>query len=105
MHARFAAVLVLTLVVVFLAAAPARAALYCDIPKSPDGFVPLRDKPANKGKVIAKMSAGDEVQLVEGAGGKWIEGVHWHGQDRKNPARAADTRRGWMPARLLGPCG
>jgi hypothetical protein len=51
------------------------------------------------------MRAGDEVQLLEGSRCKWIEVLHWHGQDRRNPARAADTRRGWVQAKFIGVCG
>lgn len=97
----FAALLVLAA----FAAAPARAALYCDIPKSPDGPVALREKPSPKGKVVILMKAGDEVQLLEGSRGKWVEVLHWHGQDRLSPTRRADTRRGWVQARLIGACG
>ena len=86
-------------------ASPARAALYCDIPSNPDGFVALQDKPGGRAHVIAQMKAGDEVQLLEGSRGKWIEVLHWHGQDRKNRARAGDTRRGWVQARFIGACG
>lgn len=92
------------------AVAPARAALYCDIPKSnlpknDHGFVALREKPAAKGKLVAQMKPGDEVQLLEGSKGKWVEVLHWHGQDRKSPARAGNTRRGWVEARFIGTCG
>jgi hypothetical protein len=93
------------LVLAAIAATPARAALFCDIPKNPDGFVALRDKPSGKGHVVAQMKDGDEVQLLEGSRGKWVEVLHWHGQDRKKPARAGDTRRGWVQARLIGACG
>jgi hypothetical protein len=89
-----------------LAATPARAAdLYCDIPAGPDAAMALRDKPSAKGKVIVEMKAGDEVQLLEGSRGKWVEVLHWHGQDRRNVARKTDTRRGWVQARFIGACG
>lgn len=97
----FAAVLAFTA----LAATPTRAALYCDIPQNPDGFVALRDKPSPKGKVIVQMKAGDEVQLLEGSRGKWVEVLHWHGQDRLKAARRGNTRQGWVQARLIGACG
>jgi hypothetical protein len=96
-----AAVLALTA----FAATPSRAALYCDIPQNPDGFVALRDKPSAKGKVIVQMKAGDEVQLLEGSRGKWVEVRHWHGQDRLKPDRKGDTRQGWVQARFIGACG
>jgi len=86
-------------------ASPARAALYCDIPKNDEGFVALQDKPTPKAQVVAQMKAGDEVQLLEGSRGKWVEVLHWHGQDRKSPTRAADTRRGWVQAKFIGACG
>lgn len=94
------------LALVFTAvAAPARAALYCDIPKNEEGFVALQDEPKAKAHVVAQMKAGDEVQLLEGSRGRWVEVLHWYGQDRKNPARAADTRRGWVQAKFIGVCG
>jgi hypothetical protein len=97
----FAAVFTLTI----FAATPTRAALFCDIPQNPDGFVALRDKPSPKGKVIVQMKAGDEVQLLEGSRGKWVEVLHWHAQDRLKPGRKGDTRQGWVQARLIGACG
>jgi hypothetical protein len=97
--------LVLAFAVSLFAIVPAKAALYCDVPSTPEGFVALRDKPSTRGHVVANMKAGDEVQLLEGHGGKWVEVLHWHGQDRKNPTRATDTRRGWVQARLIGACG
>jgi hypothetical protein len=93
------------LVLVAVAATPARAALYCDIPKNPDGFVALYDKPSAKGRLVTQMKNGDEVQLLEGSRGKWVEVLHWHGQDRRSPSRAGDTRRGWVQARFIGACG
>jgi hypothetical protein len=86
-------------------ASPARAALYCDIPKTDAGFVELQDKPNARAHVIAQMKPGDEVQLLEGSRGKWVEVLHWHGQDRKSPVRAGDTRRGWVQAKFIGACG
>jgi hypothetical protein len=93
------------LVLAAAAATPARATLYCDIPNNPDGFVALRDKPSAKGHVVAEMKNGDEVQLLEGSRGKWVEVLHWRGQDRKSPARAGNTRHGWVQARFIGACG
>lgn len=96
-----AAVILLTA----FAVAPARASLYCDIPKNGQGLVALREKPSVKGKLVAQMKQGDEVQLLEGSKGKWVEVLHWHGQDRMSPARRGNTRRGWVEARLIGTCG
>jgi hypothetical protein len=83
----------------------AHAALYCDIPQNPEGFVALREKPSARGKVIVEMKAGDEVQLLEGSRGKWVEVLHWRGHDRLDAARKTNTRRGWVQARLIGACG
>jgi hypothetical protein len=87
------------------ASTQAHAALYCDIPQNADGFVTLREKPSQKGKVIVQMKAGDEVQLLEGSRGKWVEVLHWRGHDRLDATRKDDTRRGWVQARLIGACG
>lgn len=101
------AILALPVCVLVLATAPkpAHAGLHCDIPRNPTGSVALQDKPNTRARVIAHMNAGDEVELLEGLRGKWVEVRHWHGQDRKSPARASDTRRGWVEARFIGACG
>ena len=106
MQQPFSAILLIGLAAAFAAFSfPAQAALYCDIPSNPDGFVALQDKPKARAPVIARMKAGDEVQLLEGIRGKWVEVLHWHGKDRLNRARAGDTRRGWVQARFIGACG
>jgi len=91
---------------VMLLTVPARAAgLHCDIPRNEAGFVALQAKPSARAQTVARMKAGDEVELLQGLKGKWVEVLHWHGQDRKTAARAGDTRRGWVEARLIGACG
>jgi hypothetical protein len=95
------------LVLLWLACPPpaARAeGLHCDIPANPAGFVGLLEKPSTRAREVARMLPGDEIELLEGSRGKWVEVLHWHGHDRKNPARARDTRRGWVQARLIGAC-
>ena len=97
----------LALPVCFLALAPCACAagLHCDIPRNEAGFVALQEKPSARAHTLAQMKAGDEIELLDGLRGKWVEVLHWHGQDRKTPARAGDTRRGWVEARLIGACG
>jgi hypothetical protein len=84
---------------------PASAALFCEVMKSSDGFVALRDRPSAGAGLITRMRAGDEVQLLEGSKGRWREVLHWRGGDRLDPNRRARGRHGWVHARSISECG
>lgn len=44
-------------------ASPAQATLFCDVKKTKDGFVAVREKPDAKSKVVYKVPFGEDVQL------------------------------------------
>jgi hypothetical protein len=96
----------LALLFLLTALVPARASLFCEIPKTPDGFVALRAAPDAKSRIVVRMRAGDEVQLLEGKQDGWLEVLHWRGDSRLDPDKnAADTRRGWAHRRYIKECG
>jgi len=55
--------------------------------------------------LIAQMREGDEVQLLEGKQGRWLEVLHRRGDDRLDEKKRGDTRRGWAHARYISECG
>lgn len=42
---------------------PAHATLFCDVKKTKDGFVAVREKPDAKSKILVKVPFGEDVQL------------------------------------------
>jgi hypothetical protein len=98
-----------TLAVIFAIAvagpAPAYAALFCTIPATPDGFVALRAAPDANAPITARMRADDEVQLLEGSKGPWLEVLHWRGDERLTESTRKNYRRGWAHRRYLRDCG
>jgi uncharacterized protein YgiM (DUF1202 family) len=44
-------------------ALPAQATLFCEVLKTKDGFVALRDKPSTKSKVLRRLTVGEDVQI------------------------------------------
>jgi hypothetical protein len=47
----------------FLIASPAYATLFCDVKKTKDGFVAVREKPDARSKILVKVPFGEDVQL------------------------------------------
>jgi len=86
-------------------ASGASATSFCNVLKSPDGFVALRAAPDIKARIVARMKEDDEVQLLDGRKGQWREVLHWHGDQRLQDATRGNTRRGWMSARYMSECG
>ena len=93
-----------------LGAGSALATEFCDIKQTSDGFVALREKPDAKGKLVARMKAGDEVMLNNTVADKngwtrvyWWKGGRFQGQTVKG-IEAADGQ-GWVNSKLLGECG
>ena len=91
-------------------AGSALATEFCDIKKTPDGFVALRERPDARGKLVARMKAGDEVMLNNVVAAKngwtrvyWWKGGRFQGQTVKG-IEAADGQ-GWVNSKLLGECG
>lgn len=90
----------------FLAAPqPASATAYCNVLKGHDGFVALRAAPDADARLVARMKADDEVQLLEGTKGRWVEVLHWHGDDRLDPGKRGNARKGWVHKRYISECG
>lgn len=82
----------------------ARASLFCLIPETGDGFVALRAAPSAQGRLILRMRAGDEVQIVEGGGRGWSKVRHWPGDARL--AKGYDRfTEGHVTRRFLRECG
>ena len=92
-------------------ASPALATEFCDIQKTPDGFIALREQPNAKGKLIARMKPGDEVMINNIVAEKngwtrvyWFKGGRFQGQTVKGIVRA--DGQGWVNSKLLGDeCG
>lgn len=82
----------------------ANATLFCLIPETGDGFVALRAAPSTQGRLILRMEAGDEVQIVEGGRGSWSKVRHWPGDARLAKGYAGFTE-GHAARRFLRDCG
>jgi hypothetical protein len=88
---------------------PAAATVYCDVNKTKDGFVALRSSPSPKGKLVARMRVGDEVQPDDTVPRKngWAFYTWWQGGRFKGsgPAYDPSNGRGWAYERFIGECG
>jgi hypothetical protein len=82
----------------------ARASLFCLIPETADGFVALRAAPGAQSRLILRMKAGDEVQIVEGGRGDWNKVRHWPGDTRLAKGYGGFTE-GHVARRFLRDCG
>jgi hypothetical protein len=83
------------------ATGPAGATLFCNVLESPDGFVALRAGPSAGARLVARMKAGDEVQILLGRKGNWEEVYHWRGLDRHNDETRTNKRHGWVNTRYI----
>lgn len=88
-----------------LAAAPAQASLFCEVIKTRDNFVALRDAPNPSGKLLARMKQGDEVMLEGDPVGAWTRVTFWPDNNRIEAGEKARTIRGFVNRRLLDMCG
>jgi Bacterial SH3 domain len=79
----------------------AQATGFCNIKRTPDGFVALRDRPTPKGKLLGRMKSGDEVLIGLGEKGNWIEVTWWKGQDRFEKGYHHTSGHGWVNSRLI----
>jgi hypothetical protein len=84
---------------------PAAATSFCPVRKTADGFVALRAGPGPGFALVVRMQADDEVQLLEGQRGSWVEVRHWHGSERLEEKTRDKFRTGWVNKRYLGDCG
>ena len=82
----------------------AKASLFCLIPETADGFVALRAAPGAQSRLVLRMKAGDEVQIVEGGGGGWSKVRHWPGEARLAKGYDGFTE-GHVARRFLRDCG
>ena len=92
-------------------AGSARASEFCDIKPASDGFIALRERPDARGKLVARMKAGDEVMINNIVAEKngWTRVYWWKGGRFQGPSvkglDAADGQ-GWAKSRLIGgECG
>jgi hypothetical protein len=51
------------------------------------------------------MREDDEVQLLEGQQGAWVQVRHWRGEERLGEKTRNNFRTGWVNRRFLGECG
>jgi hypothetical protein len=93
--------------VLLLVATPASATLFCDIKKTPDGFVALRAQPNRTARLVARMKVGDEV-LISGAiepRNGWVHVTWWKGGRFKveHPGGGYDKSdgEGWVYSNLV----
>jgi hypothetical protein len=95
--------LLLTVVAFLFLVCPAQATVFCEVLKTPDGFVALRAAPSVKGKLLHKLRAGDEVQVGLGKKGAWDKVILYLS---KNKDTAGKTVTGWVNSRFLSDvCG
>ena len=75
---------------------PASATAFCEVRKTSDGFVALRDAPNANGKRLWRLKAGDMVQLdTTRANAKGWTAVIYRSEDR------TIERVGWVAERLI----
>ncbi len=91
--------------------ATAMASEFCEIPKTSDGFVALRDKPSAGAALRARMRVGDEVMIDNSIAARngwspvyWWKGGRFQGQKVKGLDKS--DGKGWVNTKLLGDeCG
>lgn len=82
----------------------ASASLFCLVPETADGFVALRAAPGAQSRLILRMRAGDEVQIIEGGRGGWSKVRHWAGDTRLAKGYEGFSE-GHVARRFLRDCG
>jgi hypothetical protein len=105
MRARLSLTVGVVLAALTCATFPASATQFCEVVKTRDGFVALRGSPDPSGKLIARMKAGDEVQLSTGKRGGWQRVIYWPAGDRMAGGEKARKVTGWVNAKLIDICG
>ena len=77
-------------------ALPAYATAFCEVRKTSDGFVALRDAPSASGKRIWRLKPGEMVQIDDTRKtGKGWTAVIYRSEDRKT------EKAGWVNSRLI----
>jgi hypothetical protein len=86
--------------------APAQATAFCEIVKTRDGFVALRDRPSTSGRLIARLREGAEIQLKDGEKNGWSEvGYRPKAQSLYPEGKVPPQRIGWVRKSLIRDCG
>lgn len=77
-------------------ATPARATAFCEVLKTRDGFVALRDAPSAGGKLLRRVKTGEMVQIdgTRETGRGWTA-VIYRSEDGKS------EKAGWVSSRLI----
>lgn len=94
----------LALLGLLLPSGVAQASVFCLVPDTADGFVALRAAPGPQGRMIVRMKAGDEVQILEGGRRGWVRVRHWPGDARLARGYGSFTE-GHVARRFLTDCG
>lgn len=77
-------------------AIPAQATAFCEVRRTSDGFVALRDAPSAGGKRIWRLKPGEMVQIDDTREtGKGWTAVIYRSEDRKT------EKAGWVSSRLI----
>ena len=83
---------------IFKSVLPAKATIFCDVLKTPDGHLALRAGPSANSKLILKIRTGDLVQVELETKTSW-EKVIYH-RVTKDPA-SQTVVEGWVKWRYL----
>lgn len=89
-----------------MVAAPAASATeFCNVKRTADGFVALREAPDPKARLVGRMTHGDEVlgdPTVESRNG-WMFVTWWKGGRFRSGGYEFDkpTGKGWVNSRLI----
>jgi hypothetical protein len=105
LHVPALAALVPLSVALILPATDVQATAFCNLKKTPDGFVALRAGPSPKAKLLHRMRPNDEVlpSSIEEKGA-WVKVTYWRGgrfRISKEPAGDPPTATGWMNKAFL----
>ncbi|WP_442753614.1 SH3 domain-containing protein [Methylocystis sp. JAN1] len=89
----------------FIVAAHAAAATeFCNVKRTPDGFVALREAPDPRARLVGRMTHGDEVlgdPTIESRCG-WMFVTWWKGgRFRSGYEFEKPTGKGWVNSRLI----
>lgn len=92
------------------AAGEASATIFCELKKTPDGFIALRAGPSADARLIGRMAPGDHLQVHSEEKGQWTRATWWKRSVYKDGVlvgRHKPHGRGWMNATFIVPdsCG
>lgn len=105
MYIRFSTSALAAAYLAAFATAPARASLFCEVVKTRDGFVALREAPSASGKLLARMKPGDEAMLAGEPVAGWTPVIFWPDRNRIEAGEKARVIRGYVNRKLLDICG